>query len=300
MPEVNDDDANAAMKVWAESIVQKGVVRADTKVLIFTNLAHLSNTLCRQVVDGVSVSTTEFVAVRQEVASNHLVFSVIGGDIYEEYVLLVRIGSPIVKAKDLKSHSLNVLRQSRTCLAPMWLDEILLESGEGPANEICGRINEETKLTQAVLPVFFGKVDACLATKKGFATMCELNPQLGHELRLVAVSPKLIPSVFIFRNGYPELQQQHILDELTHAHLTATGQQILTVFQTERLEEQPLTVLDGTGKFLTQYRQLVDRRRAQKTLLDGSGSPAVSGGNSPVADSNAAPLANQEPNSHLP
>jgi len=261
MPEVEEDDARAAMKVWADNVVKNGLVRADPNVLMFHDLASMSDALRNRAVDGVAASTADYFAIQNEIPFNHFVFSVAEGDIYDEYVLLVHQASHISKIGDLRGCSLNILKQTRTCLAPLWLDTLLMEGGQKPAQEFCAQVTEVTKLTQAVLPVFFQKVDACLVTRKGFKTMCELNPQVGKLLRVMEASPEYVPSGFFFRTGFPEAQQKECLAEFTRVHTSPTGQQILTVFQTERLEERPASVLKSAIALLKRHQHLLDGLR---------------------------------------
>jgi len=258
MPDINENDARAAMKVWAENIVNNGVVRADPNVLMFHDFASMSEALHNRAVDGVVASTSDYFAIRQQVDFNHFVFSVTAGSISDQYVLLVHQDGGIANVDELRGRSLAILKHTRTSLAPIWLDTLLLEKGFKPAQDFFSRITEQTKLAQTVLPVFFHKADACLVTLKGFKTMSELNPQVGRQLRVLATSPELVPSGFFFRTGYPEAQQKQCLADFTRVHTTATGQQILTVFQTERLEECPASVLDSALDLLTRHEQLLN------------------------------------------
>lgn len=258
MPDVNEDDASAAMKVWAEGVVKNGVINADPHVLMFHDFASLQTALRNKTVDGVVAPTAEYFALTNEFEFNHFVFSVVAGSIFDEYILLVRAEGRFAKVEDLRGCTLNSLKQTRTSLAPIWLDTLLLEKGLPPAAQFCGRVTEATKLTQTVLPVFFGKADACLVTRTGFNTMCELNPQVGRQLRVLAASTNYVPSGFFFRAGYPPARQEECLAEFKRVGKNPAGLQILTVFQTESLEEQPASVLNSTLDLLKRHRQLLD------------------------------------------
>ena len=120
---------------------------------------------------------------------------------------------------------------------------------------------------QTVLPVFFGKIDACLVTQKGFKTMGELNPQVNRQLRVLASSPEFVPTGFFFRMGYPQAQQADCLAEFTRVHTSTDGQQILTVFQTDRLQEYPGSVLDSAFALVESHRR----------LLAGTNNPTATG-----------------------
>ena len=56
MPEVNENDSRAAMKVWAETMVKSGAVKADTNVVMSHDLSNLLAGLLDRTVDGVAVS----------------------------------------------------------------------------------------------------------------------------------------------------------------------------------------------------------------------------------------------------
>jgi len=273
MPDVNENDARAAMKVWAENIVKNGLVRADPNVLTFHDFASMAEALHNRAVDGVAASTSDYFTIQKEVGFNHFVFSVTDGSIYDQYVLLVHQESGLGKVEDLQGRSLNILKHTRMSLAQFWLDTLLMEKGLKPAQDYCGGITEEIKLVQTVLPVFFHKADACVVTLKGFKTMTELNPQVGRQLRVLATSPELVPSGFFFRTGYPPAQQKECLAEFTRVHTNPTGQQILTVFQTERLEEYPATVLDSSLALLARHRQLMAGTNDLKSVAIETNSP---------------------------
>ena len=44
--------------------------------------------------------------------------------------------------------------------------------------------------------------DACVVARTGFETMCEINPQIGKQLKVIASSPEVVPAVFCFRADY--------------------------------------------------------------------------------------------------
>jgi phosphonate transport system substrate-binding protein len=103
-------------------------------------------------------------------------------------------------------------------------------------------------------------VDACLVTRKGFKIMEELNPQVGKQLKVLASSPALVPDGFFFRAAYPQQPLERMASELTRIHSTVAGQQVLTVFQTDCLEEHPASCLDSAIEILEAARGPTARR----------------------------------------
>ena len=77
------------------------------------------------------------------------------------------------------------------------------------------------------------------------------------------------------REGYPPVQQDKFVAEVTRVHLAPSGHQILTVFQTERLEEHPASVMDSTFELLATHKRLLGKVRTDTTrktiVLDRGG-----------------------------
>jgi len=257
MPDVNENDARAAMKVWAKTLVAEGTVQGDPNLLFCQKLADLEAALTNCAVDGVAMSTREFATLRPRVKFNRFVLGTFGGSIYEEYLLLVHAGSGITNLASLRGHPLLLLRHAKMCLALPWLDTLLLERNLPPSRDFFASIAEETTANKTVLPVFFRKAEVCLITRRTFQTMCELNPQLGRNLQVLDVSPAFVTGGVFFREGYPARQQDQIVAELTAVRKSPAGNQVLTVFQSEGLDEHPASAFDSALALLAHRRQLL-------------------------------------------
>lgn len=280
MAEVSENDSRAAMKVWVETVLKTSPLRADPDVRFCRDFADMLAALKTGRVDGLAATSLDLLALRQQVKFARYVFGVTEGSITDEYVLLVHQDSGLNKLADLQGHSLNILRHSRMNLGLPWFDNLLGEHGFRPAQDFLGKITEELKLTKAVLPVFFRKADACLVTRKGFNTMAELNPQVSRQLRVLAASPPLVTTGFFFREGIPPAQLDQCLMEFTRVHQTTGGRQILTVFQFERLEEHPASVLDSAAELLAKHQRLLQTNAhpARATEIPTPPGPAKPGG----------------------
>ena len=97
--------------------------------------------------------------------------------------------------------------------------------------------------SKAILQVFFRQTDAALVTVDAFDLTCELNPQLRRDLVVLASSPPFITAFLIFRPGYR--LREKFETALLDLHMTPGGRQVLTVFQSSRMEKRPISVLDG-------------------------------------------------------
>jgi len=132
----------------------------------------------------------------------------------------------------------------------------LLQHQLGLAAQFWGRTTEATKLLRVILPVFFRQADACLVTLKGFETMSELNPQIGRQLRILAKSEAVVPSLFCFRGDYLSPNREKILQEVSRLNQTPAGLQTLTLFQTEQLFISDPAALASSCALLDLHRRL--------------------------------------------
>ena len=252
---VNENDAKAAMKVWAQAILKEhGLsVPADPQVL---NGEAIATAMQNKLIDAVTLSSAEYRALGGEFMSTNAVLGATGGRVTEEYLLLVHRDSNIGRIEDLRGRSLIFFQNPRASLAPVWFETLLLQSGLGQTLRFCGRVIQGGKLSQVVLPVFFHQADACVVTRRGFQTMIELNPQVGRQLKTLLSSPAMVPFAFYFRSDYSDPVRDQIIAEIKDVHSTAAGQQVLTLFQCENLEVRPVSVLDTALALLATHARL--------------------------------------------
>jgi phosphonate transport system substrate-binding protein len=148
------------------------------------------------------------------------------------YGLLCRTGADL---DSLRGRELLVASAHAPELPRLWLDRLLGDSGRPRAATWFANVRHVDRLASAVLPVLFGDAAACVVTLGGFDTMREMNPQLGRDLQVLAVSQLLSPAVICVR---PDIQAEFgdLLDAgMRSLHKEPEGRQILGLFGIERL-----------------------------------------------------------------
>ena len=86
--------------------------------------------------------------------------------------------------------------------------------------------------------------------------MGELNPQVTNQLRALEVSPKLVPHLTCFAAGFDRSRKAEIVAAITAASTTPAGRQLMTIFQCDRVEERPLSILQTTQELMAEYARL--------------------------------------------
>ena len=256
LTDVNENDAKASIKVWAQSIATQQGVAIYPDVLVTPDVETMNQALRAGKVDAAVLTLDDYASVSRDVAFSHLFCAVHGGKLTEEYVLLVHRASVIEQLAQLRGHELLVFKNPRAGLAEPWLDIQLMGSGQPAATAFFSRIERVPKLSKVVLPVFFRQADACLVTRRGFETMCELNPQIGRQLRVIAGSPAFVPAMFCIRADIQPTTADPVVANVRALHTTPAGLQILTIFEGERLEEISPARLAESLNLLAEHARL--------------------------------------------
>lgn len=255
---VNETDARAAMRVYAQTIGDQNGLFVDSAPVLLEGTNAIARAAASGQVEMFALTAGEFLQLEGLGLQGPLLCSKIRDQVTEEYLLLVREKDAIQKIADLKGHSLIMLDDVRGCLAPYWLEVLCRENGLGAARDGFARITTSSKATQVVLPVFFGKADACVVTRNGWDVMCELNPQLSKTLRIVATSTPVVPALTCFGPGVTPEFRQRVIKAWELSRPNAAYQQLMTLFKTDSVGYQPLAAMESTRALLARYRKLVD------------------------------------------
>ena len=253
---VNRNDASAAISVWAKAIMQQRGSSLNVQIRMFDTPDALGDALKHGEVDGVSMLTDQFLALDPKLLSDTVYLVTKDHAATENYILLAHRDTGIAAVAGLAGRKLLVLDNARTALALPWLETLLARDSLGPVKDFLGAVTRNENPSKTVLQVFFHQEDACLVTSNVFELACELNPQLHQELRVLAISPAVVPGLFCFRSGYTPGIRDQMESAMMTLNQTPSGLQVLTVFQSDGMVKQPLASLDSTRQLVAEYDRL--------------------------------------------
>lgn len=247
---LNRNDAAAAISSWARSVLSQRGRELKVETRLYDSFTELTRALEREEVDGLSVLTGELLSLDPGLRPDLVFLAEKHKSTTERYVVVVRQDSGIQGLGGMRGRRLVLQSTARAGVAHPWL-ELLLKRASMPGEATTFRqIEQSDKPGGAVLQVFFRKHDLAVVTSDAFAVTGELNPQLGKQLRVLAESPEVVPAVFFFRPTYKSQERFWLEEALLSLHEDTLGQQILTVFQSERIVCRPVACLDETRELL--------------------------------------------------
>ncbi len=262
---VNLSDASAAVAVWSEELLKN----IDVKMTVATNQkwvmpsAQLLEAIRNGKVDMFCLTVQEYRRVAQYVDTGRIITNDYGG---EEFLLVVRSASGIANLSGLRGRSLILWDSPSTSLAEPWLAVSLWKEGLESPQQLLGHMTSNTKLSQVVLPLFFGQVNACVVTRRGLNTMVELNPQLSQKLKVLLASPTMVGTLFACRKDYPVRLKNNIFDRLLQLRSSPPAKQISMLFQSPGFTVRNGDCLTPANTLLDAYerhREPVTTRKRQ-------------------------------------
>jgi ABC-type phosphate/phosphonate transport system substrate-binding protein len=262
--EVNINDARAAIGIWTESFSRERGVRILYPPEVMSTPEQMFQKIRQGQLDVFSFTTPEYVRARAYTDPGLLLVDqsyVTGG---EEYLILVHADSGIRSLADLRKHTLVRHDAPIMCLASDWLATFLASSGLGSPESFFSQISSVTKVSRAILPVFFRQFDACLVTRRAFETMAEMNPQLSAKLRILARSPKLVPVVVAFHKNCSVQQKEKFKSALIGLGTTTAGRQILNLFGSRQIMASDESILGSAIEIITASSRIRAHAAAEK------------------------------------
>jgi hypothetical protein len=208
-------------------------------------------------VDMLAMPTDEFLELSPAFVTGPLIGVIIGGRPDDENLLVARGDRGFDNVAALKGRHILVLRGVKMPFSLTWLDVLALHAGLGPAERAFGEVTFTMKPSKTVLPVFFGQADACVISRKTLQVMSELNPQILHQLRVLATSRPFVPSVMSFRAGLSPTLIERVVKAALTMHATPSGRQLSIIFQSERMDVIPAASLDDARALLAEHAQLL-------------------------------------------
>ncbi len=262
--DVNINDARAAMSVWIKRMSQELNILVEISPRVFDPTPEILRRARLGLFDSVALNVIEYRQIADVLDPSQIVAeSNLAG--LEQYVLLAKRSGGPQQLADLRGRRLCVLKGARMCVADAWLSTILDEGRLEHGEQFFGSVTTDAKASRVVLPVFFGQVDACLTSKRGFDTMSELNPQVARDLKALALSPPLVTTFYAFRKDYRGADRERFSKVYSSMSNSAAGRQLAALFQFDALVPRDASCLTSVLRIL----ETADRIRTRR----GQGGP---------------------------
>jgi ABC-type phosphate/phosphonate transport system substrate-binding protein len=255
-PEIDPKDAQAAFNSYATELGTGLGLKVTIRT--YDTMDAAIDELQKGKVDLASLTSIEYLRIKNPAGIDLGLASVRGGKKTSVYLILTHVSRGYSKLSDLKNKKITILKGDD--IGELFLNTTLLKAKIGEMHDFFSTIEEKTKASQIVLPVFFGQADACVVNDITFKTMVEMNPQLGKDLKVLMASPELLPGMGVFRKGLSPVFKERIVNVAKSLKNQGRGRQVLLLFKIDGLDAVKETDLTGVKDLYNDYERLKVRR----------------------------------------
>ncbi len=257
LEDINPGDALAATLVWAETIgVTKGLW-SGAEAEIFEDLPTLCASLNSNKTDVVGLLTQEYLELSDELDAEPALTYVQAGSHTTQYVLFANRNAKIETLGDLQNKKIAIhSKGGQNSLASIWCDVLLMENGLPEKEQLFRSTKEVHKASQAILPAFFMQVDAAITSRSALETATELNPQLGIQLKEIAISKPFVPVVVCMRKSLDSEIKTRYIEKSVKLHEDPNAFQTFLIFKVSRLMRWQPQYLESVKDLLKKHKHL--------------------------------------------
>jgi len=230
---MNRNDAEAAFKAYLVSMARQRGYDMTARTEVFASASDFEAAIRAGKVHLAIIPSWDYLSMDIQDFVDPYFVAVTDEGIQQRYLLVTPRGSGLNTFAALRGKSIAVLENSNAYLSMRWMETALLKEKLGTPDSFFGRVEKVAKASAAVLPVFFGKYQACVVNQAAFDVMKELNPQIGERLQPVVVSEPLLGDVIcLSKSGWASAKYKENTNKgLAEIQTWPAGQQILMLFR---------------------------------------------------------------------
>lgn len=255
----SENDTKAAYRALNIELGRKYGEPYDAEIRVFNSLSEYRDSIRAGKTTFILINSWDFLRMDIADAVDLEFVPTSDGEAGHRWLLLVRRDRGFKVAGDLQEKKVAMLQTPMATLGGPWIETLLLEFGFASTEQFFGAMTVVNKPSAAVLPVFFGRLDACIVDEPAFKLMVEMNPQIGQTLEPIAQSEALVSGLIAFNKiGWkPERLRPRMTESLRNLHLEPAGRQVLTLFKCERLLPFESAQLETVKRLFARNRALL-------------------------------------------
>lgn len=256
---VDQKDAQAIIDLYIKEFAR--ALQINAEAVIYPNIELIISDLIANRLDLVCSSVANYYRISKKVDTELAYTNTNSGRKTRRSILLIHRDSSINGIEDLKGRSL--LMNSSDDIGRIFINTLLLRNNESPADQYFSKIIYKPRPSKMILDVFFKKSEACLIDDWTFSAMSELNPQIQNQLKIVARSPFIIPSVTFFRKNFVEKLKNDMTDIAVKTAKSTYGQQLLVLFKSDNIAKLKPSDLDSFEQLWDEYEERMQNWKGQ-------------------------------------
>ncbi|MCG7871332.1 MAG: phosphate/phosphite/phosphonate ABC transporter substrate-binding protein [Candidatus Thiodiazotropha lotti] len=209
--------------------------------------------------DAILANPVDYLKIEQQIDEDHHYSLLFGDRLKQRVILLVRKSDNINSLSQLANKTLAFPYGHH--LGKMFLDMSLLERNLPQATDHFSEIQNIESLNDAIINLFFNKVDSALVTDVAFELAQELNPQIRHSVVPLIVSEPMIQIVIGINKRVPSSFKQRVDQMASNLDQYPRTLHLLSMFKSKRVIKISASELEKIRKIVWKYESLSKKQR---------------------------------------
>ncbi|MBN1552911.1 PhnD/SsuA/transferrin family substrate-binding protein [bacterium] len=257
LPELNERDAKAAIKVWTEDVIETKQYNYKTGFFIYQDVNTLIQALIEGQINIAPLPPIDYIEQSKIFTLYPAVCAKITESVLDRFVLLVRKDSQFTRIQDLENRSLLLKQDSPQSVLDTWLEVMLNESGLPRSDRFFSKIVRKERENQLIFPLLLKQADCCIMAMSAFHTMSELNPQLNIQLIHLVTSDSLLASnIFIYTEQLDKTVRNDVTTFALNWEKSKATEQIQTIFRFNELVPYKDKYMENIRSLLERYNRI--------------------------------------------
>ncbi len=229
------EDAKASTTILMNKIKRDKNIKEDFEIIVCNTEKEILDEIKTEF-DFLLVTAVEMAAIKKSGRAKPVLINETQNSYGFIYYLITHKEHAINNIKDLKKSDLSILARSPNQVPSLWLDKILRDNKLPKKESFFNDITYDYKATNIVLSVFFKKIKASIVSKASYDLLCELNPQILKQIRIIETSePMLFGVIFFDTKNKDKERENFIYETLSTLNEDPYGRQLLDMFNVDRI-----------------------------------------------------------------
>jgi len=256
IPDVEPSDAKIALNLLTEEIQKQLDNSVELNTKFFNNRELLKQGIKNSEIDLVGLTSIDFLEWQNELTLKPFIIGLKNNSPKAGYFLLVHKNSPYQTLESLANKNIIIQDiQSPNSAAYIWFQTLLAKKNYKKSALSFIKHEFEINASKVILPVFFNQAAACITNEHSYRVMCDMNPQIKQNLRVLASSPKLLLG---FLCATERLSKQHysiILDHLINLERYPKSSIFFLIYHFDKLALYKPEHLKETEELYQEFEQ---------------------------------------------
>jgi ABC-type phosphate/phosphonate transport system substrate-binding protein len=255
--DVSRGDMEIAMKFWGEELGQQ--LDLTTQVEMYDNIDNMAADFANGKINFIVGSPLSVIKHFKLDSLSDGFRAVNDTRDFDSLVLVVRSDEGINSIKEAQGKRLVLLKGDE--LASVFIDNLTRKSSGSDYNRFFESIVWATNSHRMVLDLFFKKADIALVYLKAYRLACELNPQIERQTQIIGTFSSFPRSIGFFHKDVDSSFRDYILTKALFIDQFPRGRQLLTLFNSEKLERSQVSDLNKVISLYDEFKQNKSRAK---------------------------------------